>query len=240
VVDVDRVADRLGDLRVQRPRVAARRVEHCEAGAGCDPLDLDVAPRRQRMSGVDEGGEVIGLPSLRSDDARCAERLPPVGWGAGAEPAEVPVVEDDTSMPSEMIPTLTPVPSAICCAASTFITSLASGSTSGTIGLLGQTCCAAESASMRPWRWTEPDAAALPLTASPTSATSTNRPGNASRRPLCLPGRPLTGWSRPNAKTAWESPRTLRLVNRGSVLGAGCLATATSDRGARPHRTVAG
>ena len=95
MVDVHRVADRLGDLRVHWPRVAARHVEHCEAGAGCDPLDLDVATRRQRVSGVDEGGEVIGLPSLRSDDARCAERLASVGWGAGAEPAEVPVVEDD-------------------------------------------------------------------------------------------------------------------------------------------------
>src|SRR5262249_59386983 len=87
--------DRLDDLRVEEPEVEPRDVQHREAGAGRDALDLDVAAGRQRVRRVDEPGQVIGLVALRGDRARVEEGLPAVGGRAVAEPAEVLEVEDD-------------------------------------------------------------------------------------------------------------------------------------------------
>ena len=157
---------------------------------------------------------IAGFSRNGSLDAACSNQVRKV---------HVDAVGDD--------PDLDAGAAAICCAASTFITSLASGSTSGTIGLLGQTCCAAESASMRPWRWREPDAAAVPLAPNPTSATSTNSP-RTHRIGLSACPAAVTGWSRPNAKTAWESPRTLRRCQPRVGAGREC------DRYQRPRCTT--
>ena len=80
---------------LKNPALRPGHVQHRQAGAGRDALDLDVAPRWQRVRRVDEAGQVVGLVALRGDRARVQERLAAIGRRAGTETAEVLVVEDD-------------------------------------------------------------------------------------------------------------------------------------------------
>ena len=95
------------------------------------------------MSWIDEPGQVVGLVALRGDRPGVEERLPAIGRSADAEPAEVLVIEDDVlATRADQVRVVRvdavgddpdfdarPVGDLLSC--ETFMTSRASGSTSG-------------------------------------------------------------------------------------------------------------
>ena len=76
---------------------AVRVAEHLHPDQGCargDAAHRDVAALGQRVRGRVEVRDVVGLPALRSDRARVAERLGGAGRRVQSVPAEVLVVDE--------------------------------------------------------------------------------------------------------------------------------------------------